>query len=165
MNEDLELARIFLNFMVDYYALLRRHLIETNQFRFNSHGFSMLYTLQKYKNQPITMTQFAEVMGITKQQLTKLVNDLEEKQYVVRSHNKENRRQVYIEITDRGVQHLEKMLGEIVHEILSTLSGFSEEDKAKIAECSEIMSTLMRRDAENCLERGIAPTPVPTDAD
>ena len=56
MNEDLELARIFLNFMVDYYALLRRHLIETNQFRFNSHGFSMLYTLQKYKNQPITMT-------------------------------------------------------------------------------------------------------------
>ena len=70
MNEDLELARIFLNFMVDYYALLRRHLIETNQFRFNSHGFSMLYTLQKYKNQPITMTQFAEVMGITKQQLT-----------------------------------------------------------------------------------------------
>ena len=162
---DLAIARKFLDFMVDYYALMRRHLVDANEYRMHSHGFSTLYALRAYRNSPVTMTQFANEMGITKQQLTKLVNDLEEKQYVVRSHNKENRRQVYIEITERGVQHLEKMLGEIVHEILTTLSGFSEEDKAKIAECSEIMSSLMRRDAENCLERGIAPTPVPTDAD
>ena len=103
MFDDLELARTFLNFMVDYYALMRRHLIETNQFRFNSHGFSMLYTLQKYRDQQITMTQFAEVMGITKQQLTKLVNDMEQQGFVRRLHNEVNRRQVYIEITDEGM--------------------------------------------------------------
>ena len=148
MNEDLELARIFLNFMVDYYALLRRHLIETNQFRFNSHGFSMLYTLQKYKNQPVTMTQFADVMGITKQQLTKLVNDLEEQGYVRRLHSETNRRQVYIEITDIGTAHLEKMLGEVIHEIIRSLDGFDAEDKKKIIESSQTLSELFRRDAE-----------------
>lgn len=148
MNEDLELARTFLNFMVDYYALLRRHLIETNQFRFNSHGFSMLYTLQKYKNQPITMTQFAEVMGITKQQLTKLVNDLEEQGYVRRLHSEVNRRQVYIEITDTGLAHLEKMLGEIIHEIIRSLDGFDESDKKRIIESSSTLSEVFRRDAE-----------------
>ena len=151
--------------MVDYYALMRRHLVDANEYRMHSHGFSTLYALRTYRNSPVTMTQFANEMGITKQQLTKLVNDLEEKQYVVRSHNKENRRQVYIEITDRGVLHLEKMLGEIVHEILTTLSGFSEEDKEKIAECSEIMSTLMRRDAEKCFERGVTLSSFPTDGD
>ena len=162
---DLKTARVFLNFMVQYYALIRRHIVEANQFRFQSHGFSMLYTLRNHKGEPLTMTEFAKELGITKQQLTKLVNDLEEKQYVVRSHNKENRRQVYIEITERGVQHLEKMLGGIVHEILTALSDFPEEDRAKIAECSEIMSSLLRRDAEHCLERGMILSPAPVEGD
>lgn len=154
---DLAIARKFLDFMVDYYAMIRRHLVDSNEFRMHSHGFSTMYALRSYRNCPVTMTQFANEMGITKQQLTKLVNDLEDKQYVVRSHNKENRRQVYIEITDRGVQHLEKMLGGIVHEILTALSDFPDDDKRQIAECSEIMSALLRRDAEHCFERGIAP--------
>ncbi len=162
---DLAIARKFLDFMVDYYAMMRRHLVDANEYRMHSHGFSTLYALRSYRNCPITMTQFANEMGITKQQLTKLVNDLEEKQYVVRSHNKENRRQVYIEITDHGVQHLEKMLGGIVHEILTALSDFPEDDKQKIAECSEIMSALLRRDAENCLERGVTPSPAPVEGD
>ncbi|MGN1345373.1 MAG: MarR family transcriptional regulator [Eubacteriales bacterium] len=151
---DLTIARKFLDFMVDYYAMIRRHLVETNEFRMHSHGFSTLYALRSYRGRPITMTQFANEMGITKQQLTKLVNDLEERQYVVRSHNTENRRQVYVEITERGVQHLEKMLGEIVHEILTALSGFTDEEKRKIVACSETMSSLLRRDAERCLEHG-----------
>lgn len=148
MIDDLALARTFLNFMVDYYALMRRHLIETNQFRFNSHGFSMLYTLQKYRDQQITMTQFADVMGITKQQLTKLVNDMEEQGYVRRLHNEVNRRQVYIEITEEGMLHLEKMLGEIIHEIITSLHGFDENDRKRIVESAETLSEIFRRDAE-----------------
>lgn len=148
MFDDLELARSFLNFIVDYYALIRRHLIETNQFRVGSHGFSVLYTLQKYKDQQITMTQFAEVMGITKQQLTKLVNDLENQHYVRRLHNETNRRQVYIEITDEGLAHLEKMIGAIIHEIIRSLEGFDENDRKRLIESSRTMSELFRRDSE-----------------
>ena len=77
--DDIVVAKEFLNFMVDYYALTRRHTIETNEYRSNSHGFSMLYVLRNYQNQPITMSKFADEMGITKQQLSKLVNDLEER--------------------------------------------------------------------------------------
>ncbi len=152
MFDDLELARTFLNFMVDYYALMRRHLIETNQFRFNSHGFSMLYALQKYKGQQITMTRFAETMGITKQQLTKLVNDLEDQGYVRRLHNELNRRQVYIEITEEGQVHLEKMLGEIIHEIVRSLEGFDESDRRCIVESASALSDIFRRDAERSKE-------------
>ncbi|MBQ2726274.1 MAG: MarR family transcriptional regulator [Clostridia bacterium] len=150
---DIETARTFLNFMVDYYALLRRHIVEANQFRFNSHGFSTLYTLRNYRNKPITMTEFAGELGITKQQLTKLVNDLEAQNYVKRSHNAENRRQVYISITEEGVEHLEHMLGEILHEIIKSLEDFSQEDKVKIQEYAGSLSEMLRRDEENCRQR------------
>ncbi len=144
---DIVVAKEFLNFMVDYYALTRRHTIETNEYRTNSHGFSMLYVLRNYRNQPITMTHFADEMGITKQQLSKLVNDLEEKEYVERVHNKENRRQVYISITEKGLDHLEVMIGELLHEVMRALSGFSETDKKRIEESAVTLSELFRKDA------------------
>ncbi|MBQ8332659.1 MAG: MarR family transcriptional regulator [Clostridia bacterium] len=147
---DLKTARVFLNFMVQYYALIRRHIVEANQFRFQSHGFSMLYTLRNHKGEPLTMTEFAKELGITKQQLTKLVNDLEDQNYVRRAHNTENRRQVYIEITDEGIAALDYMLGEILHEIIKTLEDFSEEDKEKIREYVGALSEMLERDAVNC---------------
>lgn len=150
---DIDTARVFLNFMVDYYALLRRHIVEANQFRFNSHGFSTLYTLRNYRGKDVTMTEFAGELGITKQQLTKLVNDLEAQNYVKRSHNAENRRQVYISITDEGVMHLEQMLGEILHEIIKSLEDFSSDDKLKIQEYAGSLSEMLRRDEEHCKRR------------
>ena len=144
---DIVVAKKFLDFMVDYYALTRRHTIETNEYRTNSHGFSMLYVLSNYQNQPITMSHFADEMGITKQQLSMLVNDLEEKEYVARAHNKENRRQVYISITDKGLEHLEVMIGELLHEVMRALSGFTKAEKKKIEKSAVTMSELFQKDA------------------
>ncbi|MBE6613904.1 MAG: MarR family transcriptional regulator [Ruminococcaceae bacterium] len=149
-TSDFKVARDFLNFMVDYYALIRRHEIETNEYRANSHGFSMLYALRKYQNQPITMTRFADEMGITKQQLTKLVNDLEDKEYVIRTHNRENRRQVYISITEQGMAYLETMIGELIHEVLRVMQYFSQEEKEKVGQSVVTLSEIFRKDAEFC---------------
>ena len=152
-RQDLEIARDFLNFMVNYYAMIKRHVVETNQYRFHSHGFSMLYALRGFRDQPVTMSRFAEEMGITKQQLTKLVNDLERQNFVRRSHNKDNRRQVYIGITDEGCAHLERMIGEILHEITRSLEDIDPEDRLRLGECSRAMVDIFRRDAENCRTR------------
>ncbi len=149
-QSDLNLAKDFLNFMVDYYALMRRHEIETNQYRANSHGFSMLYALRKYQNQPITMTRFADEMGITKQQLTKLVNDLEDNEYVVRIHSRENRRQVYISITEQGTAYLETMIGELIHEVLRAMQYFDGDEKERVGQSVVTLSELFRKDAEIC---------------
>ena len=152
-RQDLEIARDFLNFMVNYYAMIKRHVVETNQYRFHSHGFSMLYALRGFRDQPVTMSRFAGEMGITKQQLTKLVNDLERQNFVRRSHNKDNRRQVYIEITDEGCAHLERMIGEILHEITRSLEDIDQGDRIRLGECSRDMAEIFRRDAENCRMR------------
>lgn len=147
---DLRFAKDFLNFMVDYYALIHRHEIETSEYKANSHGFSMLYALRKYHNQPVTMTRFADEMGITKQQLTKLVNDLEDKEYVIRTHNRENRRQVYISITDAGRAYLETMIGELVHEVLRAMQNLNDEEKEQMDKSVTALSALFRKDAEIC---------------
>lgn len=150
---DIKTARVFMNFMLEFNALIRRHIVESNQFRIQSHGFSMLYTLRHHKGEPLTMTEFAKELGITKQQLTKLVNDLEDQNYVHRAHNTENRRQVYIEITDEGVIRLEQMVGEILHEITKTLEDFSNDEKVKIQEYVSALSEMLQRDAVNCQKK------------
>ena len=61
-RQELEIARDFLDFMVNYYAMIKRHVVETNQYRFHSHGFSMLYALRGFRDQPVTMSRFAEGM-------------------------------------------------------------------------------------------------------
>ncbi len=147
---DLRFAKDFLNFMVDYYALIHRHEIETSEYKANSHGFSMLYALRKYHNQPVTMTRFADEMGITKQQLTKLVNDLEDKEYVIRTHNRENRRQVYSYITHAGREYLETMIGELVHEVLRAMQNLNSEEKEQMNQSVTALSALFRKDAEIC---------------
>ena len=152
-RQDVEIARNFLDFMVNYYALIKRHIVETNQYRFHSHGFSMLYTLKSWEGIPVTMSRFAEEMGITKQQLTKLVNDMEQQNYVRRTHNKDNRRQVYIEITEEGSAHLERMIGEILHEITRSLEKFDPADRARLGESASVMEEIFRKDAEHCRDR------------
>lgn len=152
-RKDKLTADVFMRFMVEYYALVRRHIIETNQFRLHSHGFSLLYALKNCKSRAVTMTKFALELGITKQQLTKLVNDLEEQEYVARSHNAENRRQVYIEITEKGVDYLEQMIDEIINEIVRTLGDFSPEDEDEIIATSGKLTEIFRRDAERYREK------------
>ena len=58
-----------------------------------------------------------------------------------------NRRQVYISITDKGLEHLEVMIGELLHEVMRALSGFTKAEKKKIEKSAVTMSELFQKDA------------------
>lgn len=146
-NNDIDIARVFMDFMLEYYALIRRHIVEVNRYRVHSHGFTLLYTLRGCKGRAVTMTKFASELGVTKQQLTKLVNDLERQGFVVRRHDMGNRRQVYIEITESGIEHIEKMADEIINEIITSLSNFNEDEKKKISTYAQGLTGMFRHDA------------------
>ena len=151
-RKDMETAGAFLTFMLDYYALIRRHMVETNQFRIHSHCFSLLYALRMNRlsgGDSFGMSQCADEVGVTKQQLTKLVTDLEKMSLVEREHQSENRRYVKVAITDEGMRELDAMLGEITGEIISSLAYFSDADKDRIKTCSDELSDIFRRDKEN----------------
>ena len=73
---------------------------QQNQVKANKAGFQVLFILSMPEYPKPTMSFLADEMGITKQQLTKLVNDLEAIGLVKRIHDERNRRQVYVTLTD-----------------------------------------------------------------
>ena len=77
-------------------------------------------------------------------------NDLEDKEYVMRTHNRENRRQVYISITDQGRAYLETMIGELIHEVLRVMQYLDADEKEKMDQSVVVLSELFRKDADIC---------------
>ena len=148
-SKNIETADRFTDFIFEFYSLIRRHIIEINPYRIHSHAFTMLYSLRYRAGQHTTMSELSDRLGITKQQLTKLVNDFEENGYVRRTRSEENRRMIYVEITEEGNSCLDEMIAEIKTEIKKTLTSFSDEDMDKIIECTEVLSDIFRRDAVN----------------
>ena len=146
-HKSIETADRFIDFIFEFYSLIRRHIVEINPYRIHSHGFTMLYSLRNSYGRNVTMTDLSDMLGITKQQLTKLVNDFEENGYVRRERSEENRRVVYVEITDSGNNCLDEMISEIMVEIKTTLKNFSDGDMDKIIESTQTLSEIFRKDA------------------
>ena len=92
----------FLDFTITFFNLAKSKYQQQNQIKANSVGFQALILLNQPGRSAPTMSELAARLEITKQQLTKLVNDLEEKDLVRREHDSRNRRQVYLYITPTG---------------------------------------------------------------
>ena len=148
MNDsyDREVAEKFLAFMLDYYAMIRRHIVEKNEIRFHSHGFYLLNILESNKDAPLTMTACANQMSITKQQLTKIVDLMEGQGYVVRSHDENNRRQIRLSITPEGENYLGELRSMIIAEIIRSLDKFSTGERAEIMDCTKRFSEIFKND-------------------
>ena len=152
MNDsyDRELAENFLTFMLDYYAMIRRHIVEKNEIRFHSHGFYLLNILESNKDELLTMSACAKQMNITKQQLTKLVNDLEAMGLVKRIHDERNRRQVYVTLTDDGRNEFEEIKQAMLECTVAGLKDFSEDELEQLGDCLERLIPLLEKFRGNC---------------
>lgn len=148
MNDsyDREVAENFLAFMLDYYAMIRRHIVEKNEIRFHSHGFNLLNILESNKDELLTMSACANQMSITKQQLTKIVDLMEGQGYVVRSHDENNRRQIRLSITPEGENYLGELRSMIIAEIIRSLDKFSTGERAEIMDCAKRFSEIFKND-------------------
>ena len=85
----------FLEFIISFFNLAKGRYQQQNQIKANSVAFHALVVLNQPGRPAPTMSELASELEITKQQLTKLVNDLEEKQLVERQHDHRNRRQYH----------------------------------------------------------------------
>ena len=122
MNDsyDREVAENFLAFMLDYYAMIRRHIVEKNEIRFHSHGFYLLNILESNKDELLTMSACAKQMSITKQQLTKIV--------------------------DLMVNYFGELKSMIIAEIIHSLDKFDADERAEIMDCAKRFSEIFKTD-------------------
>ena len=92
-----------------------------------------------------TMSEMALQLGITKQQLTKLINDLEEKNLVRRQHSSRNRRHVYLMITPEGASIMKQLREAMLECTVSRLSSYNQGGNlAELDDCLIRLSSLLR---------------------
>jgi Transcriptional regulators len=77
-------------------------------------------TVKRYA--PLNMTQLAEYLIMPRQQLTKIVDDLVKKKFLVREASPENRRNVIIRFSQFG----EEQMGEVIQSIYETVSALED---------------------------------------
>lgn len=79
----------------------------------------------------LNMTNLAREVGVSNQQLTKIIDVLVKRKFVQRGYNPKNRRVVLVSLTDLGVEYVEKMTDSIIQSIKSRGIDFN---KKKLAE-------------------------------
>ena len=121
----------FLEFAVAFLSLAKCQYQQEQEVKVNSLPFFTLIALDSWAEEDYTMSELAEKLQITKQQLSRLINDLEEKQLVERIHDTANRRRVYIRICEPGRQ----MISEVKQGMLdSTIYGLRAYSPAELTE-------------------------------
>lgn len=143
MKEIREICREFLEFSVNFRQIFKSKFEKTCGIKANSLAFHALMMLQSLNEQSLTMSALAEKLDITKQQLTKLINMLEEKDLVERFHDQKNRRQVYIQITGEGRQVIGALCGELLQAVAENFTALDDGELMELKEALRTMKKLM----------------------
>ena len=140
----------FMDFAIRFFNMAKCQYQQQNQVKANKAGFQVLFILSMPEYTQPTMSFLADEMGITKQQLTKLVNDLEAMGLVKRIHDERNRRQVYVTLTDDGRNEFEKIKQAMLEFTVAGIKDFSEDELEQLGDCLERLIPLLEKFRGNC---------------
>lgn len=135
----------FLEFAVAFLSLAKCQYQQENIIKVNSMAFYALVALDNWANEDYTMSELADKLQITKQQLSKLINDLEEKQLVERIHDKTNRRRVYIRICGKGHEMMDDLKYHMLESTIQGLKNYSKEELREMDDCICRLIQLMEK--------------------
>lgn len=138
-------GRHFVEFAIGFFSLAKNKYHQQNRIRANSMAFQVMASLEQPGHPSPTMSELAADMDITKQQLSKLVNNLEEKGLVQRKHDSKNRRQVYLSITAEGSSVMGQLKAAMVECTISGFSGYTDEELAELDHCLRRLTILLEK--------------------
>ena len=110
---------------------------------FNRNQYYILLTL--YKQGQLTMSVLAKFIRVSNQLLTALVNDLEERKYVVRTTKPNNRRSIDIAITESGKKAFVDYSNEILEELTLGLETLTDDELLKIMEYAKGINDILNK--------------------
>lgn len=100
-----EIMKFYLSFM----EIIQGECQRFGNIRFNSHAFRILCFITTQPDKQATMAELNSMLQMTKQQLSKLVNDLEDDKMVTRIRSKQDRRVVHIICTEEGTRYMDQI--------------------------------------------------------
>ncbi|MGM9522656.1 MAG: MarR family winged helix-turn-helix transcriptional regulator [Oscillospiraceae bacterium] len=104
-----------------------RHVIRNHYLNeeFKGENVALLYLLEHGASTP---GEISRALGVTTPRVTALINSLEVKKYVLRTHSLKDRRMAEVALTQDGHAAIEAVLGEIVSRTRQLLEQLGEED-------------------------------------
>lgn len=117
----------FTRFVLTLYYRMQEHPIVPSDIRLSSHAFHVLFILNENRDRKVPMTELVTRIRRTKQQLSKIISDLEDSGLVARVRTSENRRTVYVVLTEKGIDFIEDSSKSMVQSMRQFLSNLPEE--------------------------------------
>lgn len=100
-----------------------------------------LETLKLYGT--VTMTQLAQEMKVTKQQLTRLVDKLSEHQFVERTCDPKDRRAIWLQLTPRAISYLDNYYKKNTTFIQMLEEQLTDEELQKLNQAVETLGEIL----------------------
>lgn len=145
-NQLLENTGIhFLEFVLGFLSLAKCHYQPSQEMKVNSLPFFALIALDSWSEKDYTMSDLADKLNITKQQLSHMISVLEERGLVERIHDTANRRRVYIRICDSGREMMNQMKQEMFASTLSGLRSYTTKELESMDDCLCRLKKLMEK--------------------
>ncbi|MGN0520954.1 MAG: MarR family winged helix-turn-helix transcriptional regulator [Candidatus Fimenecus sp.] len=97
-----EVGDMLTELIFQFYSALHRHPASMAGPKIHTHGFHILYLLERAHDKRLPMSFLLTELQMTKQQMSKLINELEELDFIERVRTGRDRRNVFIRLTARG---------------------------------------------------------------
>ncbi|MBM7662930.1 DNA-binding MarR family transcriptional regulator [Bacillus mesophilus] len=93
---------------------------------------SQVFSLQELEDRALTIGELAERLLLERSSVSRLIDNLEKNGFVTRTVNEENRREVFVTLTTKGRNSVQKVREQSLLYYESILKGISEEDQHQI---------------------------------
>jgi len=104
--------------------------------------------LTAYCNNDLSMSEIASAIASSKEQTTRAVAPLEEAGFLKRHHDKENRRVVRVELTDKGLEMIGHIRQNMIDIMKERMNFLTEEEARRFDEAADfVLEVLLKMDA------------------
>ena len=100
---------------------------------------------KKNNNQGITMKDIANFIGVSKQQCTKIVDELDKENCVTRELNINNRREILVKLSNTGLKELKKAETIRVNNLIEKYSCLTDEELNTIYNHLNAISSIINK--------------------
>ncbi len=125
--------KAFINVVFTYNYLLKENRFLQNEFNSSIQQFNVLKIIKGKHPEPINPGKIKEVMIEKAPDLTRLIDRLVKKGLVKRWKSKENRRQININLTEKGLELVEVMTPQVSYHFMEKFSHLSNEEAEQLS--------------------------------
>ena len=121
----------------------------------NFHSQKKLYDLTKtqflilaalYRSVSLNMTEISEFISSSKEQATRAVAPLADRGLIRRVEHSDNRKHVYVELTEAGKELITQLRGEMRRRFMERVdSTLSEQEKAELSSSAETLAAILSK--------------------